>query len=112
MSFTTSLRHRQKQELYSAALYLDGVDGVDKRRIPPAMVDPAYYRACALLCRERIEKAGSADCYSDLLEHSPAFATIARNLEYEQMIMNYRPELYPELDKVISRYEGKQAGKK
>jgi hypothetical protein len=104
MSFPTSLRHQQKAELYNAARYLDACD---EKLVSRDAVDPAYYRACAQVCRLRLEEAPNFDYYSDLLEHSDAFRTIAKNLEYEQMLMCFRAELYPELDALMVRYEGR-----
>ena len=102
MSFPSSLRLQQKAELYSAARYLDACD---EQSVAFEHIDPAYYRACAKLCRVRLEEASSFEVYSDLLKHSSAFRTIAQNLEYEDLLMNFRHERYPELDELMSRFE-------
>ena len=107
MSFPTSLRHQQKAELYNAASYLDACD---EKRIAPEHIDPAYYRTCAQVCRLRLEESLHPERdFSDLFRHSEAINTIAKNLEYEQAFMHFRGELYPDLDRLMSRFEGQRS---
>lgn len=102
MSLHSSLRHRQKAELYQEVRYLDDCDmGV----IPASEINPERYRVAAKLCRQRLEEVASPEYYSDLLRHSDAFNVIVRNMQYERMLMDYRAEFYPELDDVMSRLE-------